>query len=135
MARQSKLPPGVVQKKGRWYYRPTSERERAEQVRWAREEALPQLEALIARDEYTAAFDLASQVAAVIPGDPRLKSLESSYTRPITLKSSPAGATVQYRPYGGKDSDWRSIGRTPAASTCPFCPTPRARPAGPRAWS
>ena len=81
--------------------------------RWAREEALPQLEALIARDEYTAAFDLASQVAAVIPGDPQLRSLEPSYTRPITLKSSPAGATVQYRPYGGTDSDWRSLGRTP----------------------
>ena len=81
--------------------------------RWAREEALPQLEALIARDEYIAAFDLASQVAAVSPDDPRLKSLESSYTRPITLKSTPSGATVQYRPYGSKDSDWRSIGRTP----------------------
>jgi formylglycine-generating enzyme required for sulfatase activity/cephalosporin-C deacetylase-like acetyl esterase len=81
--------------------------------RWAREEALPQLEALIARDEYTAAFDLASQVAAVIPGDPHLKSLEPGYTRSINLKSSPAGATVQYRPYGGTDSDWRSIGRTP----------------------
>lgn len=81
--------------------------------RWAREEALPQLEALIARDEYAAAFDLASQVAAVIPGDPQLKSLEPSYTRPITLRSSPDGATVQYRPYGGTDSDWRSIGRTP----------------------
>jgi formylglycine-generating enzyme required for sulfatase activity/dienelactone hydrolase len=81
--------------------------------RWAREEALPQLEALIARDEYIAAFDLASQVAAVSPDDPRLKSLEPSYTRPITLKSTPSGAAVQYRPYGSQDSDWRSIGRTP----------------------
>jgi TolB-like protein/formylglycine-generating enzyme required for sulfatase activity/dienelactone hydrolase len=81
--------------------------------RWAREEALPRLEALIANDDYQAAFDLAAQVVAVIPGDPRLKSLESSYTRPIILRSSPAGAKVQYRPYGGTDADWRSIGRTP----------------------
>jgi len=81
--------------------------------RWAREEALPRLEALIARDDYTAAFDLASRIATVVPNDPRLKSLEPAYTRPITLKSAPAGATVKYRPYRSTESDWRSIGSTP----------------------
>ncbi len=35
--------------------------------RWAREEALPRLEALIGRDDYPAAFDLASRIAAVMP--------------------------------------------------------------------
>ena len=41
MARQSKLPPGVVQKKGRWYYRPTSERERAERAAKRLPETIP----------------------------------------------------------------------------------------------
>ena len=88
--------------------------------RWAREEALPQLEALIAPDDYLRRVRPRGAIDDVIPNDPQLKSLEPSYTRPITPQKLTGRATVQYRPYGGTDSDWRSIGRTPLA-TCP-CP-------------
>ena len=44
--------------------------------RWAREEALPRLEALIGEDDYQGAFDLATRIGQVIPNDPRLKALE-----------------------------------------------------------
>jgi len=81
--------------------------------RWAREEALPQLEALISEDDHVAAFDLATRIQQVIPNDPRLKALEPAYTAPITLTSEPAGATVFFRPYGGTEADWRAIGETP----------------------
>jgi TolB-like protein len=83
--------------------------------RWAREEALPQLEALIATDDYTAAFDLAGRIQAVVPNDPRLKTLEPSFAAPITLDSEPPAAKVYYRPYASKESDWRLIGETPLA--------------------
>ena len=81
--------------------------------RWAREEALPQLEALIGQDDHVAAFDLATRIERVIPNDPRLKALEPAYTAPITLTSDPAGATVSFRPYDSTDADWRPIGQTP----------------------
>ncbi len=84
--------------------------------RWAREEALPQLEALIEKDEYLAASDLAATIGNVIPNDPHLKALEPSYTAPISLASEPSGATVHYRPYASAEADWRPIGTTPLAN-------------------
>jgi formylglycine-generating enzyme required for sulfatase activity len=84
--------------------------------RWAREEALPRLEALIEEDDYQGAFDLATQIGQVIPNDPRLKALEPSFTAPVSLASEPSGAMVHYRPYASTEADWRPIGRTPLTS-------------------
>ena len=81
--------------------------------RWAREVALPQLEALIEKDDYIPAFDLASRIEAVVPSDPRLEALEPSFAARINLDSEPAGAEVFYRRYAGSESEWRPIGRTP----------------------
>jgi serine/threonine protein kinase len=46
-----------------------------DQERWAREDALPRLQALIAADEYAAAFDLAREIESVLPRDPVLREL------------------------------------------------------------
>jgi dienelactone hydrolase len=81
--------------------------------RWAREEALPQLEALIANDDYQAAFDLAARIEQVVPNDPRLKALRPSFTTPVNLTTEPDGAAVSYRPYSSNEADWRPIGTTP----------------------
>jgi TolB-like protein/formylglycine-generating enzyme required for sulfatase activity/type II secretory pathway pseudopilin PulG len=81
--------------------------------RWAREEALPQLQELIARDDYDGAFDLAQRIAEVIPNDPQLRALEPSYSAPVQLQTEPAGARVHFRPYEDTDADWRLIGETP----------------------
>ena len=84
--------------------------------RWAREEALPQLEALIDKDDYVGAFDLATRIERVIPNDPRLNALEPSFTSPVSLASHPSGAMVHYRPYASTEADWRPIGTTPLAN-------------------
>lgn len=81
--------------------------------RWAREEALPQLQALIARDDYSGAFDLAGQIERIVPNDPQLRALQKSYAAPVKLETSPAGAQVFFRPYETPDADWRRIGETP----------------------
>ncbi len=81
--------------------------------RWAREEALPQLQALIAKDDYVAAFDLARSIAEVIPNDPQLRALGPEYSAPVHLATDPTGAKVFFRPYEGKETDWRFIGETP----------------------
>jgi eukaryotic-like serine/threonine-protein kinase len=81
--------------------------------RWAREDALPRLQALISADEYAAAFDLAREIKRVAPRDPLLRELEPSFSAKVTLDTAPDGAKVFYRPYAGGDKDWRLIGETP----------------------
>ena len=83
------------------------------QERWAREQALPELEALIAKDDYAGAFDLARRIEAVIPEDPRLRALAPQYAAPVKLATNPPGAKAFFRPYESPDSEWRPIGETP----------------------
>jgi dienelactone hydrolase/type II secretory pathway pseudopilin PulG len=81
--------------------------------RWAREEALPQLQALIEKDDYVGAFDLAQRIAEVIPNDPQLRALESTHSAPVQLRTEPAGAKAYFRPYENPDAEWRLVGETP----------------------
>jgi len=81
--------------------------------RWAREEALPELQSLIATDDYSAAFDLAGRIEQVVPNDPQLRALQTSYAAPVQFETSPAGARVSFRPYETPEADWRLIGETP----------------------
>ena len=81
--------------------------------RWAREEALPQLQELIARDDYEGAFDLARKIERVIPNDPQLRTLEPEFAAPVQLATEPSGAQVFFRPYESTEKDWRLIGETP----------------------
>ena len=83
------------------------------QERWAREDALPRLQALIAADDYVGAFDLAREIESVTPNDPVLSQLEPSFSAKVNLDTAPSGAKVFYRPYAGRDEDWRLIGETP----------------------
>jgi TolB-like protein len=83
------------------------------QERWAREDALPRLQALVAADDYEAAFVLAREIERVTPNDPVLRVLEPSFSAKVRLDSAPDGAKVFYRPYAGREEDWRYIGETP----------------------
>jgi len=83
------------------------------QERWAREDALPRLQALIAADDYAAAFNVAREIERVTPRDPVLRQLEPSFSAKVTLGTAPDGARVFYRPYASGEQDWRYIGETP----------------------
>ena len=83
------------------------------QERWAREDALPRLQAMIAADDYPAAFDLAREIELVTPRDPILRELEPSYSAKVTFDTAPDGAKVFYRPYVSEEKDWRFVGETP----------------------
>ncbi len=83
------------------------------QERWAREEALPRLQALIAADDYAAAFDVAREIERVTPRDPVLRELEPSFSAKVTLNTAPENAKVFYRPYAAGEKEWRFIGQTP----------------------
>ncbi|HXI12249.1 MAG TPA: protein kinase [Thermoanaerobaculia bacterium] len=93
--------------------------ERQAQKRWVRSEALPQLETIVnqiqsedGRENWDA-FMLARKIDAVAPSDPLVERLRQKFSRELTIKSDPPGATVSARPYNDRDADPVVIGKTP----------------------
>ena len=76
-------------------------------VRWARQEALPEIIRLAGADKFDAAYTLAQQAQLYIPDDPLLAEQIRGIVRRAAIDSDPAGADVFYRPYGRSDEPWR----------------------------
>ena len=88
---------------------------RNSKVRWARQEALPEIVRLAGADEFDAAYTLAREAQSYIPDDPQLAEQIRGVARQALIDSEPAGADVFYRPYGRRDAPWRPLGKTPVA--------------------
>jgi eukaryotic-like serine/threonine-protein kinase len=82
-------------------------------ARWIRDEALPGIRALIAKDDMLGAFDLTRTALRYAADDPQLKEYWSELSVAVNLASTPAGATVLYRPYGEAAVPWKPVGQTP----------------------
>ena len=82
-------------------------------ARWIRDEALPGIRTLIAKDNALGAFDLTRTALRYSADDPQLKQYWSEVSIAVNLASTPAGATVLYRPYGEAAVPWQSVGQTP----------------------
>jgi len=82
-------------------------------TRWAREEAIPQIRALLQQDDYDAAYTVAQQAAAYVPRDPVLAELLPQITNRPFLNTQPPGAQVFVKPYAAPAADWRLVGTTP----------------------
>ncbi len=89
--------------------------QRNSKVRWARQEALPEIIRLAGADQFDAAYALARQAQVFIPDDPLLAEQMRGIARRTAIDSEPAGAEVSYRPYGLNDAPWRPLGRAPVA--------------------
>jgi dienelactone hydrolase len=83
--------------------------------RRARNELVPQLEALVERNEIDAAYTLAEEVRRYVPDDPVLARLAPQFEMTLSVKSSEPGADVSVRPYDATSDPWRSLGPTPLA--------------------
>ena len=90
-----------------WFWRQGS------RARWAREEAVPQIERLVEQEKFVAAFRLAGEARRVIPTDPVWNRLEPIISRTVSVETTPPGASVSYREYGAPDSEWIRLGETP----------------------
>ena len=89
---------------------------RNSQTRWTRTVALPQIRALQGKDSYPAdpvAFELTRTALNVSPDDPDLKQLWTEVATPVSLTSTPPGAKISYRRYGGTRTPWKLVGTTP----------------------
>ncbi len=88
---------------------------RAARERWARREALPEIQRLSDSDEVMAAFRLAEKVRPILAGDPDFDRvwLDLIQGAPTSVRTEPAGAEVSVKPYTEPDSAWRKLGLTP----------------------
>jgi len=84
-------------------------------IRWARQEALPEVERLIEASwrDSTDAYRLAKKAEKYIPRDPNLAEFFSKYTRNINIKTEPSGADIYMKEYDNPDSEWEYLGVSP----------------------
>ncbi len=84
-------------------------------VRWAREQALPEVRRLIEAGpaNYLPAYRLAVRAERRLPEDPELQNLLSRISVRPTVTTEPSGATVWVKPYLERESPWEGLGETP----------------------
>jgi formylglycine-generating enzyme required for sulfatase activity/dienelactone hydrolase len=82
-------------------------------ARWARNQALPEIARLVDQDKSDEAFRLAVQAQRYIPNDPLLLRLLHSFTKPVSIQTSPPGADIYVRTYSASDKDWTFLGKSP----------------------
>ena len=82
-------------------------------VRWAREEALPEISRLIDQDKTGEAYALAVQAERYIPHDPALVKLLPDLSWSTSVTTTPSGAAVYRKDYDAPDSAWVLVGHSP----------------------
>ncbi|MBZ5600036.1 MAG: protein kinase [Acidobacteriia bacterium] len=86
-------------------------------LRWAREEALPEIARLVGKNDVwrnlNDAYKLAERAEAYIPGDPRLAELFAKCSFNINIRTEPPGARIYFKEYKDPDSEWKYLGVSP----------------------
>jgi cephalosporin-C deacetylase-like acetyl esterase len=85
-------------------------------VKWAKEEALPQIEQFRNDANFAAAFNLVQRAEKYISKDTKFKELKSWITTKETILTDPLGADVYFREYSDTAGIWKMLGRTPIDS-------------------
>jgi eukaryotic-like serine/threonine-protein kinase len=87
------------------------------QIRWAREQALPEIEQRIRENDMMRDMDVPYQLAVsaeqVIPDDPKLQELLSKCSVAIDIATDPPGANVFMRRYDAPETTWAYVGISP----------------------
>ena len=82
-------------------------------VRWARNQALPEIARLIDEDRFRDAYAVAEQAAKYIPNDPTLLRLWPAISRQVTILTTPHGSEVYRRAYDDPNAKWHRVGTSP----------------------
>lgn len=82
-------------------------------VRWARNQALPQLARLLDQGKVDQAFRLTQEAERYIPNDPLLERLVRDFTVPVSLQTTPPGAEIFMRTYSAPEEEWTFLGKSP----------------------
>ncbi len=84
-------------------------------IRWAREEALPEIERLVGENwrDFTEPYKLAEEVEKYIPKDSKLVELFSKCSLNMNIKTEPPGADIFMKEYDTPSSEWEYLGVSP----------------------
>jgi dienelactone hydrolase len=82
-------------------------------VRWARQQALPQISDLIQKEQYAAAFRLMHQAEPYVRDDPEFVKLQSGFLYPTTIRTTPPGAELYLKGYTDVNGEWEHVGQGP----------------------
>lgn len=88
-------------------------------IRWARHNALPDVLARVAHEDYVGAFKLAEEAERYIADDPLLVRAWPQFSTRATIESTPPGADVYMKPYERPDDTWQHLGKTPIVTRIP----------------
>jgi formylglycine-generating enzyme required for sulfatase activity/dienelactone hydrolase len=87
--------------------------QRSEKRHWAREQAIPEIARLTKQNQPLAAFRLLREAEQYLPGDPQLAQIGEALTHAVSVRTSPAGASVEIKDYLSPGDPWFSLGKTP----------------------
>ncbi len=90
--------------------------------RWARNEAIPELERLVRAERLFEAVLFAREIERRTPGHPALLRLLAQFTMPARIDTEPAGAQVELQDYTATASPWFLAGQTPVDLRIPDQP-------------
>jgi dienelactone hydrolase len=84
---------------------------RQARIRWARDQAVPEIRRLIDEQRFAPAFRLTEKAEKIIPKDPHLMELLPQIERDLSFHTVPPGADVYL--YDEIDGTWEHVGRSP----------------------
>jgi serine/threonine protein kinase/dienelactone hydrolase len=82
-------------------------------TRWAQQDAMVQIDELIAAGRHHAALTVAEKAARYIPDDPLLENRWPSLSRQYIIDTDPPGADVYMGAYWAATTGWKYLGRAP----------------------
>ena len=86
---------------------------RSYKIRWARDQAVPQIAKLIEQEKFGEAYALASQAERYIPRDPLLAKFWPDVSWTESINTSPPGVSIYRKNYSAPDSQYEFVGRSP----------------------
>ncbi|MFC2084963.1 protein kinase [Bacteroidota bacterium] len=90
--------------------------QRSSKIKWAREQAVPEIIQLVEKEQYISAFQLAQQAEKHIPHDPLLTDFWSKISRKISIQTDPSGAEIYRKNYEDVKSTWSYVEQSPIDS-------------------
>ena len=84
-----------------------------ERARWARQDALREITALVEADQYSAAYLTAERAEPYLQGNAALAALWPTIAVTLSMATEPEGADVYYKEYSDVDGEWHHLGRGP----------------------
>jgi len=82
-------------------------------IRWAKEQAIPEIKGHISSDKFIDAYLLANQAEKYIPKSPELAQLKSQFAREVSIITDPEGAEIYFERIESTEDKLIFLGKSP----------------------